>query len=224
MRGDTAYIDWLENLADAETRNAWRDGVWANLSGAIYTYEIVDDLPADAKIRWHGYGQDSGYRDPATVMEVWDVDEVVPTIYVRQILYERGLTNSDFCGRIQGRVPYDAEILCDSADVKQIEELVRSGWRFARGCYPICKKAKEISVKAMKNYRIKVIHNDDYPASDLIRELDTYRYKNDAAGNPTDKPMDGNDHALDAMRYAAIRDDNTSSMPDAGLIGIYEID
>jgi len=29
---------------------------------------------------------------------------------------------------------------------------------------------------------------------------------------------------LDAMRYAAIRDDNTSSMPDAGLIGIYEID
>jgi phage terminase large subunit len=40
-------------------------------------------------------------------------------------------------------------------------------------------------------------------AANLIREIRTYKYREDRSGRVYDEPVKFNDHAMDAMRYAA---------------------
>jgi phage terminase large subunit len=39
-------------------------------------------------------------------------------------------------------------------------------------------------------------------SKNLIFEIGQYRFKEDKDGNPTNEPLEVNDHALDALRYA----------------------
>ena len=40
-------------------------------------------------------------------------------------------------------------------------------------------------------------------AANLIREIRTYKYREDHSGRVYDEPVKFNDHAMDAMRYGA---------------------
>jgi len=81
-----------------------------------------------------------------------------------------------------------------SAEPNRIEEIRRAGFN-AR---PADKSVKD-GIDFCKAQALEV-HSS---AANLIREIRTYKYREDRSGRVYDEPVKFNDHAMDAMRYAA---------------------
>jgi phage terminase large subunit len=89
-------------------------------------------------------------------------------------------------------------IICDSAEPKSIEELRRMGLN----CIPARKGADSIKmgIDQLKRYDIMVTKQ----STNLIKELRSYLWETDREGKLTGKPIDHNNHAIDALRYLAL--------------------
>jgi phage terminase large subunit len=152
------------------------------------TYET---LPQGIKYTY--YGIDFGFsQDPCAVVEVFVKDKEV---YVKELVYERGLTNEDLIYLLKDRgINRNNDIVCDSAEPKSIEELKRGGLN-VRG---VRKGANSVLFGIQKLRQHKVfVHKD---STNLINEFDNYRYRKDRSGRITNS-TDGPDHGLDALRY-----------------------
>ena len=118
-------------------------------------------------------------------------------LWVREILYETGLTNADIarkCG-----LSRSDEIIADSAEPKSIEEIRRAGFRIR----PVAKGQDSVrsGIDKLKSVQI-MVHQDSV---NIIRELRNYAWKRDYKTNQvTNVPEDDNNHALDALRYVAM--------------------
>jgi phage terminase large subunit len=152
------------------------------------TYET---LPQGIKYTY--YGIDFGFsQDPCAVVEVFVKDKEV---YVKELVYERGLTNEDLIYLLKDRgINRNNDIVCDSAEPKSIEELKRGGLN-VRG---VRKGANSVLFGIQKLRQHKVfVHKD---STNLINEFDNYRYRKDRSGRITNS-TDGPAHGLDALRY-----------------------
>ena len=145
----------------------------------------------DAKLV--AYGLDFGYSlDPAACLAVYKRDK---DLYLKEIVYEKGLTNQDLAERIKPIVNRD-EVICDSAEPKSLEELYRLGIN----AKPAVKGRDSIlnGIDILKRYNINVVNS-----SNLKREFRTYKWATDKNGNSLQKPI-GLDHLMDALRYVAL--------------------
>jgi phage terminase large subunit len=154
--------------------------------------EIYTDLPGG--IRYTYYGIDFGFSmDPSAVVEVKIRDK---ELYVRELLYQGGLTNDDLIHvlRDQHGLGRTHDIVADSAEPKSIEELRRGGLN-VRG---VRKGANSVLYGIQKVRQHKLfIHQD---SRNLMLEFENYRYKKDRSGRITNQ-TEGGDHLLDALRY-----------------------
>jgi phage terminase large subunit len=57
----------------------------------------------------------------------------------------------------------------------------------------------QFGIDLLRRYRIHVTQG----SKNIIRELESYKYKTDKFGEITNEPLDANNHALDAARYVA---------------------
>jgi phage terminase large subunit len=124
------------------------------------------------------------------VVDVWKYDG---ELYVKEVLYETGLTNQDISKRLDKRSRY----IADSAEPKSIVELQREGVKVTGA-----KKGKDSiknSIDILKRYKINLIgHN-------LAKEFKSYKWRTDrATGKPINEPVDYMNHAIDALRYVAL--------------------
>jgi phage terminase large subunit len=142
-------LNYLDNEALPETikhdieqaRERGKDSpYWANwwkvyglgqlgaLQGVVFSnWEQCEAMPTGYK--WKAYGIDWGFtNDPTAVVEVCEFQDAY---YVNEILYEKGLTNSDIAAKIQS--VKGEEVIADSAEPKSIEDLRRHGFRI-RAC------------------------------------------------------------------------------------------
>jgi len=143
------------------------------------------------------YGIDFGYSSDATA--VVKVSKVDKTLYVKEILYDKGLTNQDLAFLIKDRgITRDDAVVGDSSEPKSIQELNREGLSITG----VKKGAGSVlyGIQKMKSFRI-LIHED---SENLIREWNNYKFKKDRSGNITNTPI-GDDHALDALRYVVLQ-------------------
>lgn len=114
-----------------------------------------------------------------------------------EIVYATGLITSDLSGLLKDaglRLRHDV-LICDSARPESIEELHRYGWNAKP-----CRKGRDsviAGINLLKTYRITVTKR----SVNLIRELRNYTWECDKDGNPTNKPVDKFNHAIDAARY-----------------------
>lgn len=158
----------------------------------VYTKpQTYETLPQG--IKWTFYGIDFGFsQDPCAVVEVAVKDK---ELYVKELVYEQGLTNEDLIYLLKERgLNRNHDIVCDSAEPKSIEELKRGGLN-VRG---VRKGANSVLFGIQKIRQHKVfIHKDSV---NLINEFDNYRYRKDRSGRITNS-TDGMDHGLDALRY-----------------------
>lgn len=142
------------------------------------------------------YGLDFGFsNDPAAMVDIKVHND---SVWLKQMIYERGLTNPDISVRMDALgVSKSAEIYADSAEPKSIEELRRLGWNILESV-----KGAD-SIRAGINWLLsKQVHYVE-TSSNLIYEKNNYRWALDAQKNPTDKPEDKNNHLMDATRYGA---------------------
>jgi len=172
----------------------------------VFKFHIVDEIPATA--RFISYGLDFGYAsDPSSLCATYiDGDD----IYCKEMLYETGLTNQDIAKKLE-QLGLDRrdEIFADSSEPKSIEEIYRMGWNI-KG-----KKKYEINygIDMIRRYKLHVTKD----SINAIRELESYKYVEDRNGNPTNKPVDLNNHFCDSLRYSVV---HKLSYPNYGRYAI----
>jgi phage terminase large subunit len=154
--------------------------------------EIYDEEPQGIKYTY--FGIDFGFSsDPCAAIQVKVKDK---ELYVKELIYQQGLTNDDLLHIIRNECNLDRthDIVADSAEPKSIEELNRGGLK-VRG---VSKGANSVLFGIQKVRQHKIfVHRDSH---NLIQEFDNYRYKKDRSGRVTNQTQ-GMDHLLDALRY-----------------------
>jgi len=173
----------------------WALGEFTYLEGVILkNWDIVDSIPEGTRLL--GYGIDFGFSDdPFTCIEVWQSHE---EIWVRQKVYATGLTNQQASEAMEeaGVVKREDDIIADAAEPKSIKELRTLGW-----IVNPCEKApdyKRAAIKHLQGFRIHVTRD----SPDIIREFSVWSWKKDKVSSRfLPVPVDGNDHAVDAIIY-----------------------
>lgn len=158
----------------------------------IYThFQQFTDIP---DINNWCYGLDFGYNHPSALIKVGLKDNKA---YVKEIIYESGLTISDLINKmIELGIDKYSSIYCDSARPEIIEELRRSGFSKAILSNKNVKQGID-KVKSMEIY----IHTESI---NLWKEYRLYNWKVNPLNNEimSEEPVKLNDDGLDAMRYA----------------------
>lgn len=164
-------------------------GEYGYFAGRIFNnFEVVDQVP-DQDLFY--LGLDFGYQnDPTAIIEVAREGK---TLWIHEALYKKGQTNHDlaaFLARYNRR-----PVFCDSAEPKSIQELKVLGIN-AR---PARKGPDSLlqGIQHLQQYQIKITSS----SSNIISEFQKYCWTFDANGNPTNKPIDKYNHAIDSLRY-----------------------
>ena len=193
---DNSIVQQIEkNRLKAETSAYWANwwrvyglGEIGMLEGVIFSnWKTIDTLPKDAKLI--GIGLDFGYtNDPTAIIEIYNYNG---TRILNELKYQTGMLNSDIAKELPKHVP----VYADSSEPKSIEEIKRYG----------------ITIKGVTkgkdsiNYGIDVMQRQEYLVTsnsvNLIKELRAYCWDTDKAGTRLNKPIDTNNHAIDALRY-----------------------
>jgi phage terminase large subunit len=189
----TEYLAALDVIPDETAKLIYRFGIWATPKGQIYKWPTDSAAPynPDEII----YGLDFGYSvNPSALVRVYrKADE----FYVEDVVYEAKLTNQDL-GRKMGnenvaRLDY---VYADSAEPKSIDEINSMGFNII----PSQKGADSVraGIDFLRSRKIFIVKG----SSNIIKEVSTYKWKEDKDGNTLPEPQKFNDHALDAIRYA----------------------
>jgi phage terminase large subunit len=193
---DQSIVEQIEKNRDkAKTSSYWAnwwkvygEGQLGMLEGVVFSnWKVIDTIPKEARLL--GIGLDFGYtNDPTAIVEVYAYNN---QRIVNQIVYQNGLVNSD----IAKRLPKNVIVYADSSEPKSIEEIRRLG----------------ITIKGVTkgkdsiNYGIDVMQRQEYlitnQSVDLIKELRSYIWDTDKTGRRLNKPIDFNNHGIDALRY-----------------------
>jgi phage terminase large subunit len=154
----------------------------------IYTqWQITDELPEGGDIF---YGLDFGYVHPLALVKVCHYQGAN---YVKQLIYKSGLTPSEISREVKDHISDRKPVYCDAAEPKSIEELYRGGINAQTA-----NKEVWAGILKVKSYPL-FVHKD---SKDIIRELQSYKWRKDKNDNVIDEPVKESDDALDAMRYA----------------------
>ena len=193
---DQSIIDQIEkNKEKAKTSSYWAnwwkvygEGQLGMLEGVVFSnWKTIDTIPQEAKLL--GIGLDFGYtNDPTAIIEIYNYNG---QRIINEVAYQTGLLNSD----IAKILPKHVMVYADSSEPKSIDEIKRHG----------------ITIKGVTkgkdsiNYGIDVMQRNEYlvtsNSGNLIKELRAYVWDTDKQGNRLNKPIDFNNHAIDAFRY-----------------------
>lgn len=185
-------IESLEQ-ADPEYWKIFGLGERGQLMGLVFN-NWTNQVAVPNEANFIGYGLDWGFSaDPTALVSVWKYEQ---ELYIREELYERGLTNQDIAERLKSLEVGRKEIFADSAEPKSIEEVYRLGYNIK----PTQKGKDSIinSIDILRRYKLHLIGNN------LQKEFRTYKWKTDKAGKIVNEPVDFNNHLIDATRYLAL--------------------
>jgi len=141
------------------------------------------------------YGTDFGFsNDPAGVVEVKQHND---NIYVREIIYQTGLINQKLSEQMELKgIKKQYQNVGDGAEPKSVAEFQSYGWYMTSSDKGAGSRKAGVDFLLGKN----VFYTED--SVNLINEMQNYCWALDRNKEPTNEPADGNDHLLDALRYA----------------------
>ena len=158
----------------------------------IFNFTETNVIPEDAE--FVSYGADAGYtNDPTTLVSVYKKDY---NLYIKEHLYQTQMTTVDIHNKWKQIGITREPIYFDSAEPRLIEELRRMGWNVR----PSIKGADSVNagIDLLKRFKIH-IYKDSHNA---IQEFRNYKWQEDKSGKLMNKPVDKNNHLIDATRYA----------------------
>lgn len=192
-----AQIEEIEsNRNDSEWWRVYGEGLTGNLQGNIVrNWDIVDNMPAEYKKRWIGI--DFGFtNDPTAIVDMRLADG---ELWVDELLYKQGYDNMMIADHLlQCNVPLNTPLIADSAEPKSIKEIRSQGWLIE----PALKGKDSIStgIAILNRYQKHITKR----STNIINEYRNYRWATDRAGQPTNRPVDRFNHAIDAQRYVCL--------------------
>ena len=189
------------NREKAKTSSYWEnwvrvylDGQIGQVEGTIFKdWERIDKIPDEARLI--GYGLDYGYSvDPTALIGIYKYND---DLVIDEVIYQTGLLNSELSNLMKS-YGVKGEIFADSAEPKSNAELKRYGHQIK----PVEKGKDSI------NYGIQILQEKKLlitkRSTNLINELEKYMWKRNRDGGYEQTPIDAYNHAMDAMRYAAM--------------------
>lgn len=185
------YIEQLEGLAEID-ENYYRIyalGEWGVLQNLIYSnWDVVNKMPEDYDEVI--YGLDFGYVNPTVLLEIRIKEN---EIWAKEIIYQSHLTNAELIDLLKEKIDRNVSIYADSAEPQRIEEIYQAGFNV----YP-SEKNVQFGINRVKQYKLHILED----SVNLIKEIRSYKWKEDKEGRILEEPVKFNDHAMDAMRYA----------------------
>jgi phage terminase large subunit len=206
---DQTIIEEIERLRDTDEQywQIYGLGEKGFSKSTIFNYAEINEIPEDAE--FISYGADFGYtNDPTTTVSVYKKDY---NLYIKEHIYQTQMTTVDIHNKWRQIGITSEPIYCDSAEPRLIDELKRMGWK-AR---PSIKGADSINagIDLLKRFKI-YIHKDSH---NCIQEFRNYKWQEDKSGKLMNKPVDKNNHLIDATRYATY---SVLSKPNFGRYAI----
>ena len=194
----TGLREKIEALKDQdyELWKVYARGLTGKITGLVFNnWHICEDIPTGA--RRLAAGLDFGYTNDQTgCIEVYRQNG---ELWVDELLYETGLTNSDISFKLKSAgLSKNTELIADSAEPKSIEELQHLGWNI-KGAQKGPDSIQN-SIDILKRYKINVTRR----SVNLRKELDRYKWKTDRSGKTVNEPVDSWNHLIDPLRYIAL--------------------
>lgn len=181
---------------DMQLFKVYARGLTGKIEGLVFrNFDIVNEVPLGSELI--GIGMDWGFtNDPTTVIKVFRYNS---EIYIDELLYQTGLTNADIIVKLNNLgVTRFNSIIADSAEPKSIEDLNRAGFNVEgakKGADSIIN-----SIDTLKQFKINITRN----STNTIKEFRSYKWATDSSGKTINKPVDFNNHTIDAIRYVAL--------------------
>jgi phage terminase large subunit len=194
---DEAYKERMERrrLTDPEGYRVYGLGEWGNTEGNILSnYEL-----GDCDNNYNHYdsvvmAQDFGFNHANALIVVGYKDDVM---YIIKELYQYGKYTTQLIEMADRMLLPDSIMYCDSAEPDRIKEWRNAGYR----AYPVVKDKGCIKAQIdyLKQHRIVI----DPSCVNTYKEIQQWRWKKDAtSGQYLDEPLEVNDDAMAALRYA----------------------
>ena len=191
---DPSIVDSIEKRR--ENKNWWRvygQGLLGEVEGRIYTdWRIIDEIPHTARLERRGL--DFGYSvDPTAMVGIYKHDG---GIIIDEELYQKGMLNQQIAEYIKNLANPQTIVVADSAEPKSIDEIKMYGVSVLAATKGPGSIAQGIQL--VQSYRVSITKR----SVNLIKEYRTALWKTDNDGKQLQVPEPGNDHLLDAIRYA----------------------
>ena len=189
-------------------------GEWGILTHLVYSnFMDAPSIPSAKELNNNTfYGLDFGFNAPSSLIETTVSDEEEDTCWTKELIYLPGLENRELIQEMKKVIPHERRhlpIYCDHAPEK-VKEISNSGFPNAMEMKKGPNSRYE-SVDFTKRWRVYLL-----PGSDNFRkEMQTYSWKLDKNGKPTDEPVKWMDHAIDAWKGALY-----THMSDSGDVRI----
>lgn len=183
------------NIKSKYWANKWKVyglGLVGSLDGVIFDdWQECLEVPLGAELI--GIGLDFGFtNDPSASEKVFKFNN---DIYIDELFYESGLTNSDIAVKLRSLgVTRQMKIIADSAEPKSIEELNRHGFNVDganKGADSI-----KYSIDILKRHKIYITKR----SVNVKKEFERYHWDEK---NPN-QPVGTNDHSIAGVRYVAL--------------------
>lgn len=188
---EQSVIDSIEELKETSP-SLWQVyglGQRAIIEGRIFkTYEVVDELPAQAR-RHRFLGMDFGWEhDPSAIVYVSISGR---TLYLDERCYQTHMSTDELIAVLKLE-RWEPKVWADSAEPREITEIGNAGIDIhAVHKYPGSVRA---GLKYMQQMRLVVTKH----STNLIKELKSYVYRKDRNGNWLDEPVDAFNHCFTA--------------------------
>ena len=191
--------DMIEGIDDYELWKVYARGATGSITGLVFPhFNVVDALPPREEWKMSVYCLDFGFtNDPTALIHLVLAHG---ELWMDELLYDVGLTNPVIAERAKAMGITRADvIIADSAEPKSIRELQNMGLTVE----PCVKGADSIKngIDILKRYTLNVTRR----STGLRRELLNYKWKVTKDGITTNEPVDCFNHAIDAVRYGALK-------------------
>ena len=190
---DQTIVDEIERLRETDEQY-WRIyglGERGFSKATIFQYNEVDSIPEDAE--FVSYGLDIGYtNDPTALIGIWKKDY---SIYLKEYIYQTMMTGADIHKKLR-EIGVNRELIFgDSAEPRLNDELRRMGWNIKNSVKG--RDSVNAGIDLLKRYKINILKD----SHNAIQEFRNYKWVEDKSGKLTNKPVDRNNHLIDACRY-----------------------
>jgi PBSX family phage terminase large subunit len=193
IKGIEATEPTEENIrrgtADPYRWKVYGKGERAAYEGLVYPEYNLDKVFPNYAYR---YGLDWGFGgDPLACVKLMEYGN---DTYLQSVIYQTGLVTNELIQQLKNNnITKSDLIIADNEDPKSIRELQIAGYNI-RG---IDSKAVLWGINYCRGRKLHILESD----VNLINEINNYKWK-DVKQGEKQAPVKGNDHLLDAWRYA----------------------
>ena len=191
---DESIVKEIEKLRDTD-EDYYRIYGMGERGGSrelVYNFHVCQRVPDYAQLL--GIGVDFGFTNDVTaIVQVYRHEQ---SVYINELIYQTHLTISDIVSMLKQLDIDRHEMIADWSEPRSVEELRRAGFNIKA----TTNKSINQGIDVLKRFKIFVTEE----STNVINELQRYKWLKDKDGLMLNKPIDAFNHAMDAMRYVAL--------------------